>query len=83
MLIPLIPASFDNFTRMRLIFLFCSVVEESNIVVNIEIKQGARLSPGLVDDKVIESIMLVVYKQKKPRQAGSWTYVGYHQVLLV
>jgi hypothetical protein len=57
-LVPLVPTSFDDLPRVGFIFLFGSVVKEPYVIVDVKAEEGTRFSPGLVDDKIVESVML-------------------------
>ena len=58
MLVPLVPASFDDLPSVGLVFLFSSIVKEPYIIMDVKVEEGTRFSPGFVDDEIIESVML-------------------------
>jgi hypothetical protein len=74
--IPLVVASLYNLARMRLVLFPRRVRKETHVVVHIKIEQGSRLSPRLVDDKVVERVMLKKESafSKMPQRAGEHTW---------
>lgn len=41
MFVTLIPAALDDFARVRLVFLDCSVCEEAHVIMYVKVKQWA------------------------------------------
>lgn len=58
MFIPLVVAPLHDFASMRFIFLFRSIGQKAHVIVYIEVEERARLSTGLVDDKIIKGVVL-------------------------
>ena len=58
MLVALIPTSFHDFASVRLVLLYCGISQQPDVVVHVEIEKWTRLSPRLVHDEVVESVVL-------------------------
>ena len=57
-LIALIIAPLDDFPCMGLVLFLGGIRKKANVVMYIEVEQRSRFPSGLVDDKVIESVVL-------------------------
>lgn len=78
-LVSLVPAAFNHFAGVGLVFLFGGVRKESDVVMHVEIEQRTRFPPSLVDYKVVEGIVLrdnevlLSKKNKKVRKPELFT----------
>jgi hypothetical protein len=59
MLVPLIITPLDHLPCVRFIFFFGRISKQAYVVMDVKVEERARLSPSLVDDKVVERVMLL------------------------
>jgi hypothetical protein len=58
MFIPLVVTSLHDFPGMGFILFLCSIGEQANIVMHIEIKKRSRLAARFVNDEIVKCIVL-------------------------
>lgn len=58
MLVPVIPATLNNFARMRLVFLLRRIGKKAHVVVDVKVEEGARFTTCFVDDEVVKCVVL-------------------------
>ena len=72
MLVSVVPASLDHFPSVRLVLLDRRIGQKTDVIVDIEVEQRARLSTGFVDDKVVERVVLAVWSISTPTPSSKY-----------
>lgn len=55
MLVLLIPSPLHYLARMRFVFLDASIIDDTYIIMHVEVEEGTALATGFGDDQVVET----------------------------